>query len=77
MVVYMATKNPRINVTFNQEIVDTLSFFAKKEHKSVAALTKALVLHSLGLKEDMALSKIAHELDIEGTKTISHEEVWK
>lgn len=74
---YMTTKNPRINITFNQETVDTLSFFAEKERTSIAGVTKALVLQALELKEDMALCKIAHELDIEGAETISQEEIWK
>lgn len=70
-------KTQRINVTFDKDTVSILSYLAKKKHKSLAGLTKELVEEALELQEDMALSKIANELDVEGVKTYSHEEAWK
>ena len=73
----MATKNPRINVTFEENIVKLLAQLAKREHKSVAGLVKELTLTSLEMREDLYLSEIARELDKKGVKTYSHSEAWK
>ena len=73
----MATKNPRINVTFEEPIANLLSDLAGKVHKSVASLVKELALEALEMREDIYLSKIATELDINNSKTYSHDEAWK
>lgn len=75
----MATKNPRINVTFEEETAGLLTTLATRERKSVAGLVRELTLEALDLREDYYLSKLADRLDAEaeGGKTYSHEEAWK
>ncbi len=73
----MTTKNPRINVTFEEPIANLLSHLAGKVHKSVASLVKELALEALEIREDIYLSKIAAELDVNNSKTYSHDEAWK
>jgi predicted DNA-binding protein len=73
----MATKNPRINVTFEAKTAGLLSQLAYQEHKSVASLVRELALEALELREDFYLSKIAEKLDKEGVKTYGHDEAWK
>jgi len=73
----MATKNPRINVTFEEVTAGLLSHLAHLEHKSVARLVRELALEALEMREDFYLSKVAQELDKEGAKTYSHDEAWK
>ena len=55
----MPTKNPRINITFEETTVGLLAHLAKQEHKSVSSLAKELVLEALERREDMVLSAIA------------------
>lgn len=73
----MATKNPRINVTFEEESVGLISYFAKQEHKSVAGLVRELTLEALEMREDFYISKLAEKIDKEGAKTYSHDDAWK
>lgn len=73
----MPTKNPRINVTFEEQIVSLLVDLASKEHKSVASFVRELTLESLSSREDRYLSKLANDLDQEGAETYSHDEAWK
>lgn len=73
----MATKNPRINVTFEETTAGLLSDLATHEHKSMASLVRELTLEALEMREDFYLSKIAKELDQNNTKTYSHDDAWK
>jgi hypothetical protein len=73
----MATKNPRINVTFEAPTVGLLSQLAHQEHKSVAKLVRELALEALEIRGDFYLSKVAEKLDEEGAKTYQHDEAWK
>ena len=73
----MATKNPRINVTFEEKTAGVLSDLADFEHKSVASLVRELTLEALERREDLCLSKIAEKLDQQSAKTYSHDEAWK
>ncbi|MBA3751215.1 hypothetical protein H0X06_00220 [Candidatus Dependentiae bacterium] len=73
----MATKNPRINVTFEESTAGLLSHLAHKENKSVASLVRELALEALKMREDFYLSKIAEELDQEGATTCGHDDAWK
>jgi hypothetical protein len=73
----MTTKNPRINVTFEQETVSFLSSLAKHEHKSLSSIVKELALESLERREDKKLSELALELDKPDVKTHNHFDVWK
>ena len=71
------TKNPRVNVTFEETIAGFLAQLAHQEHKSVASLVRELALEALEMREDLYLSKVAEKLDQDGVKTYSHEEAWK
>ena len=75
----MPTANPRLNVTFLPETAALLEELAAREGKSVASLTKELVLDALERREDIALSLIAdrREKEHKGKKTISHNSAWR
>ena len=73
----MATKNPRINVTFEETTADLLSTLGHQQQKSVSSLVRELALEALELHEDLYLSKIAEKLDVDGAKTHSHKDTWK
>jgi hypothetical protein len=72
----MALKNSRINVTFDPIVVQTLYSLALHEHKSMASLVRDLALEALDRREDLQLSKISEQLDLNGTKTYSHDTAW-
>jgi hypothetical protein len=73
----MTTKNPRVNLTFDDETFNLISFIAKKHKKTFAGLVKELALDSLDKLEDKKLSALATELDKPNVKTYSHFEAWK
>jgi hypothetical protein len=73
----MATKNPRINVTFEESAAGLLAKLASQEHKSVSSLVRELALEALELREDLYFSKYAEKLDVKGAKTFTHDEAWK
>jgi hypothetical protein len=73
----MTTKNPRINVTFEEDLFLFLSSIAKQEHKSLSNIVKELAMESLERREDKQLSQIALELDQPNVKTYSHFDAWK
>ena len=73
----MPTKNPRINVTFEETTVGLLSYLALQKSKSVSSLVKELTIEALEMREDLYLSKLANELDKDDIKTYSHVEAWK
>jgi hypothetical protein len=73
----MPTKNPRINVTFEEPTAEFLTELAAKEQQSLAGLVRTLALEALAMREDVYLSKAAEELDQEGVKTHAHDEAWK
>ena len=72
----MPTKNPRINITFEEATVTILSELAKSEQRSVASLAKELVLEALDRREDMALSVIAKKRDVPKAKRVKHDDAW-
>jgi len=73
----MPTKNPRINITFDQEYSELLTAMAKKRNKSVSSLSKELILEALERQEDMSLSELAEARDIVKAKRVSHKDAWK
>ncbi len=73
----MATKNPRVNVTFEEPTVGLLTELAHEENKSVSSLVRELTLDALELREDLALSRLADRLDREDTRIHSHDEAWR
>ena len=74
----MSTKNPRINITFEEAYLELLASLAEQENKSVSSLAKELILEALDKREDMALSEIAKAREeVEETRKIKHEDAWK
>lgn len=73
----MPTKNPRINVTLDQKTANVLVVLARKRHQSVSNLVSNIILETLERHEDKYFSALAEELDVNGSKTISHEQAWK
>lgn len=73
----MPTTNPRIHITLDESITLLLTQLAKNEHKSVAGVTKELVLEALARREDIALSALAENRDKPKAKRIKHEDAWK
>jgi len=73
----MTTKNPRINVTFEESTIVILNNLAHYEDKPVAKLVRELALEALEAREDLYLSKVAEKLDKKSTKTFRHNEAWE
>lgn len=73
----MTTKNPRINVTFEDATLKLLSSLAHMQDKSLSKIVKDLTIEALEMKEDLYLCQIAEDLDKENIENISHEEAWK
>lgn len=73
----MATKNPRINVTFEESVASLLAQLAMQKDQSVSSLVRELALEALERREDFYFSRLAEERDKAGAPTYSHEEAWK
>jgi predicted DNA-binding protein len=73
----MPTKNPRVNVTFEETTAEFLTELAEQENKSISSLVKELILEALERREDIALSAIAEIRDIQHAKKTKHDDVWK
>ena len=71
-------KNPRINVSFEEETTLLLNYLAKQEHKTLSDLAKELILEALlDRREDMVLSAIADNRDTQYAKKVDHEDAWR
>ncbi len=73
----MPTKNPRINITFEEATAHLITSLAKQERKSISNLAKELILEALDRREDMVLSAIAEARDTAQAKRVKHADVWK
>jgi uncharacterized protein (DUF1778 family) len=73
----MPTKNPRVNVTFEEATLRVLAHAASHENKSLSSFVKELALEALEMREDLYLSKLAEKLDKDQEKTYSHIQAWK
>ncbi len=73
----MATKNPRINITFEESYTELLASLAEQENKSISGLAKELILEALERREDISLSALAEARDASKTRTIKHKDSWK
>ncbi|MDR1208201.1 MAG: hypothetical protein LBJ89_02520 [Holosporales bacterium] len=72
----MPTKLQRINLSIEKDIIEDLELLASITQKTITGLAKELIIDALDRREDLYLSKLANEMDKEGTKTLSHEEFW-
>lgn len=73
----MVTKNPRVNVTFEEQTLGMLGSMAKADQKSVSGLVKELTLEALERREDYMLSRLAERRDKITVHTVSHDVAWK
>lgn len=73
----MLHKNPRINVTFEEDIAELLADMARKKNKSIASVVRDLTYAALEMHEDYCLAKMAERIEKVGGKLYSHEEAWK
>ena len=73
----MPTKNPRINITFEEATAQVITSLAKQQRKSVSHLAKELIIEALDRREDMILSAVAEARDIDNAKRVKHDNVWK
>lgn len=72
----MATKYPRINVTFEKILISELTLLSKQVNKSVSSLVRELTIEALELREDRYLSRIAEKLDNPDSKLFDHKDAW-
>jgi hypothetical protein len=72
----MATKKPRVSVTFDEDTASLLSYLARKKSTSVANIVRALTLEALEIHEDAYFCKITAGMDLKNMETFSHEEAW-
>lgn len=73
----MATLHPRLNITFDPEKTAILAELAEKNHQSVSAIAKELILEALERREDIALSALAEQRESHRQKKIKHKDAWK
>ncbi|GHM58547.1 MAG: hypothetical protein sL5_09050 [Candidatus Mesenet longicola] len=69
----------RISVTFNPETSQHLAKLADVTKLSVQELAERLIQEAIELEEeDIALSKIANERDVEGVEIVDYKDVkWR
>jgi predicted DNA-binding protein len=74
----MPTKNPRITITVNEQLLELLETLAKERNESISQTARRLIEVGLEFFEDIGLSKIAEERlkDFSKEETLNHEEVW-
>lgn len=73
----MSTVHPRINVVVNEEILSSLNFVAKREHKSLSSLARELIEDALDRREDKLLSEFAIKREAKSEEIFSHEDAWE
>lgn len=73
----MKARNPRINITFEEDSAKLFTLMAKKQHKSISSVVRDLALDALELQEDFLLSKMAEKLDNKNTKLHNHKKAWQ
>ncbi|MFN7402066.1 MAG: ribbon-helix-helix protein, CopG family [Alphaproteobacteria bacterium] len=73
----MTTRNPRINVTVDDETAAILALIAKKQKKTISAAARELIEKALEVDEDAYWLKLAETREAETTQWISHKEFWK
>jgi metal-responsive CopG/Arc/MetJ family transcriptional regulator len=74
----MPTKNPRVSVTLDEELLEILKVIAEKRKEKLSQTIRRLLLLGLSLSEDVGLSQLAEERlkDFVKEKALNHEEVW-
>ena len=73
----MPTKQPRLNVVLDTELMNFIGLIAKKEDKSMSIVAKELLADAIEKHEDYLLSKMAMERETRSKKIIKHKNAWK
>lgn len=73
----MPTKNPRLNVVLDSDLLEMVEKISKKEGKSMSVVAKELIEDALEKHEDLILSEMAMKREAKSKKTVSHEKAWK
>ena len=73
----MPTKNPRLNVVLDPELLEMVEKISKKEDKSMSVVAKELIEDALEKHEDLLLSEIAMKRESRSRRSISHKKAWK
>ena len=74
----MPTKNPRLNITFEEGTLSLLSQLAEAEKKSISNVAKALIIEALERREDIYFSALVEEREkLNQAPLVSHEDAWK
>jgi len=74
----MPTKNPRVSVTLNADLLEVLEIIAKERKESLSQTIRRFLELGLNLSEDIGLAKLAEERlkHLSKEKTLSHDEIW-
>lgn len=72
----MATTKRRLNISLSKEVEEIVTLLAKRDRIPEATKVSELLLTSLALEEDRALSLLAESRLKEKTKKLSAKEVW-
>lgn len=74
----MPTSNPRINVTLEKPIYESVKRLAKRDGVSMSLKLRDLVKEAMEIEEDMGLTGIAGEREktFVKSKALKHDEVW-
>ncbi len=64
----------RINISVDENLADELRTLSKMNNRSLSGMVVDIVKDALELREDRALAQLANTRDIDGEKTISHED---
>jgi hypothetical protein len=72
----MATTKRRLNISLSKEVETMVSTLAKRDRVPEATKVSELLLVSLAIEEDKALSLLAEARLKEKGRKLSHEEVW-
>ena len=73
----MPTKNPRLNIVLDPELLEMVEKISKAEDKSMSVVAKELIEDALEKHEDLLLSDIAMKRESRSKKTIPHAKAWK
>ena len=73
------SKNPRINITLNDESLEFLSVIADKENKSVSSVARSLIEEQIERKEDEYLAVLSDKRYEKSNEEdfVESEKFWK
>ncbi len=73
----MPTKNPRLNVVLDPELLKMVEKISQREDKSMSVVAKELIEEALEKHEDLLLSEMAMKREEKSKKTVPHDKAWK